>query len=313
MSSQNLPSQNNDTPMKIVEDEGPDIKPLSPEELEAIRWRKQVADEMGRATRSEDSAATDHLKAAQKEAEAQRIERGEGAPSAAETARTIGGVFGAAAKVVTNALEAIARLPQYVSLAIVGAIVVALLWAVNGKSIVTGFSNLGSGIAGLWDTYIVQPAERNANKTPHSVNKADLVSAVSVGKLVDATAGYSGIAVKTDEKGKETCHIYYETTVFSYVNANEIDFIVDEENKTITPSLPDQQLDVDIPSSDSIDYFEENPDISLGEALELCESDAQAEATGNQTLITCGQENLKKTIEALISPVLNGTDYKIAW
>ena len=97
---------------------------------------------------------------------------------------------------------------------------------------------------------------------------------------MSASAGYEGIAVKTNDKGEEVCHIYYETTVLSYVNANKIEFVIDDENKTVTPHLPDQELDVDIPSSSSITYFEENPDVRFWEALQLCETDAKKRGNG---------------------------------
>ncbi len=200
-----------------------------------------------------------------------------------------------------------------VSLVIVAAVVVFFLWSANSGAITSGISGIRSSISDLVDKYVTQPAEHNANKTPVAVNKTSLTSAVSIGKLIDATVPYAGLAVKTNDKGKEICHIYYETSVFAYVNTNEIDFVIDEENKTVTPSLPDQQIEVDIPSAGSISYFEDNPGVELDEALGLCEADAKADAADNQALITSGQASLKKTIAALVSPILDGSGYRISW
>lgn len=294
----------------------PDIEPLSADEIETIRRRRLAVTEAGKTTKAEDKVATDHissrLKVAQMEAETRRIEQGEGAPSTAETARSITGALGAFANVITSALRLLAKYPLP-SAVFVGLIAFALV-APNIRGSISGaLGGIGSGIAGLWDTYITQPAERNANKAPTSVNSSALKDAVGVGRLVSASAGYEGVAVKTNDKGEEICHIYYETTVFSYVNVNNIEFSIDDENKTVTPNLPEQELDVDIPSSSSITYFEDNPDVSFWEALRLCEADAKNEATDNQALISCGQANLRKIVETLIAPVLNGTDYKISW
>ena len=74
-----------------------------------------VAAEMGETIKAEDKAASDHvssrLKIAQKQAETRRVAQGEGAPSAAETARSITGAFGAFANVITSALRFLAKHP----------------------------------------------------------------------------------------------------------------------------------------------------------------------------------------------------------
>ncbi|WP_322354251.1 DUF4230 domain-containing protein [Paratractidigestivibacter sp.] len=302
------PEGMDDTPL-----DEPELEPINADQLKAIRYRKEVAARMGETTKQEKKAATDHLKAAQREAEAQRVERGEGAPSASETVRTIGSAVGAFAKVVATAFNAIITFNPIISVVIVGAIVTAIVGPGLFGTAADFLGSLGSNITNLWDTYITQPAERNANKTPITVNKTSLTNAVNIGKIIDATTAYEGLAIKTNDKGEAVCHIYYETTVNAYVDTNEIKFVIDDEKKTVTPSLPDQQIEVDTPSTGSISYFEENPGVPSEEALSICDADAKADANENQGLIACGQENLKKTIEALIEPILSGTDYTISW
>ena len=319
MDNQTVPHGVDDMPLDEVDGLEPEPEPLSPKEVEAFRHRRAVADEDNEISESERKAASkqkktasSRLKTVQMEDEARRVERGEGAPSAAETARSIAGVIGGIANVVTSALHFIAS-NHVISAIFIGAVLVVVLFCTFGGKITDGIGNLGSGLANLWDTYITQPAERNANKTPTSINKVSLTNAVSIGRLNDATASYKGLATKTNDKGEAVCHIYYETTVTAYVDTSEVDFIINDEDKTVTPSLPDQQIEVDTPSIESIEYFEENPDIGSDEALSICDTDAKTDAADNQALITCGQENLKKTIEALIDPVLSGTEYKISW
>lgn len=310
----------NDNPIyKVDEADGiePELKPLGAGNIAGLRQRMKHAKQERKTANAAKKAAASRLKTAQREDEARRVQRGEGPASFAESARSFAELIGAVArglaKITTSAAYALSELPGMVSLVIVAAVVVFFLWSANGDAITSGISGIRSSFTNLWDKYVTQPAEHNANKTPITVNKTSLRNAVSIGKLIDATVPYEGLAVKTDEKGKETCHIYYETSVFAYVNTNEIDFIIDEENKTVTPSLPDQHIEVDIPSAGSISYFEDNPGVELDEALSLCEADAKADAADNQTLIACGQASLRKTIDALISPILDGNGYRISW
>ena len=295
---------------KVDEADGvePELKPLGAGDIDDLRQRMKRAKQERKTANAAKKAAASRLKTAQRESETQRVKRGEGPVSFAESVRSITGIFGAIASVITSALKFLARLPLLSGIAII--FVIVLLVAPKAADLT---SNGISFISGLVDKYVTQPAERNANKTPVTVNKTSLRNAVSIGKLIDATVPYEGLAVKTNDKGEEICHIYYETSIFAYVNTNEIDFIIDEENKTVTPSLPDQQIEVDIPSAGSISYFEDNPGVELDEALSLCEADAKADAADNQTLITCGQANLNKTIGALIGPILDGSGYRISW
>ena len=301
----------NDDPIyEVDEADGiePELEPLGTGDIDGLRQRMKHAKQERKTANAAKKAAASRLKTAQRESEAQRVKRGEGPVSFAESVRSITGVFGAVASVITSALKFLARLPLLSGIAII--FVIVLLVAPKAADLT---SNGISFISDLVDKYVTQPAEHNANKTPVSVNKTSLRNAVSIGKLIDATVPYEGLAVKTNDKGEEICHIYYETSIFAYVNTNEIDFVIDEENKTVTPSLPDQQIEVDIPSAGSISYFEENPGVELDEALSLCEADAKADAADNQTLITCGQASLRKTIDALISPILDGNGYRISW
>lgn len=291
-----------------VDDIEPELEPLDAGDINGLRQRMKYVKQERKAANEAKKAAASRLKTAQREDEAQRVGRGEGPVSFTESARSITGVFGAIASVITSALKFLARFPLLSGIAIIFVIVVLV-----APKAVDLTSNGISFISDLVDKYVTQPAEHNANKTPITVNKTSLRNAVSIGKLIDATVPYEGLAVKTNDKGEEICHIYYETSVFAYVDTNEIDFIIDEENKTVTPSLPDQQIEVDIPSAGSISYFEDNPGVELDEALSLCEADAKADAADNQTLITCGQANLNKTIEALVGPILNGSGYRISW
>lgn len=301
-----FPEKTSDTSSGKLNGLNPGPEPLDAAQMEEIRRRREAA-------KQKERLAADHLKAAQHEADAQKVTQGDGAPSVGETVRSIGGIFGAASRVIINALDSVRHIHPFAPLILVAVVALVIVAPTVRGSISGTLESIGSNIAGLWDTYITQPAERNANKTPTAIDKVSLTSAVNIGRITDASTTYAGLAVKTNDKGEEVCHIYYETTVSAYVETSEIDFVIDDEHKTVTPSLPDQQIEVDTPSTSSIAYFEQNPGVSSDDALSLCDADAKADASDNQGLITCGQENLKKTIEALIEPIISGTDYEISW
>lgn len=304
--------ENEDAPTKdsafseLEPDSSVELSPLTPAQIETIRQQKTDVENTSKTNvRKALKDASIRLKMAQVEAETKRVEEGEGVPTAGEIAR---GIAGGVAKVFRSASEFASKKPR-LSAIIVG---VAFFGLFSGP-IIHGFKEVGSTVSGLWGTYIGQPAERNANKKPASINKTSLKTAVSIGELTDASTSYAGIAVKTNDKQEAVCHIYYETTVNAYVDTSAIDFDVDNENKTITPILPEQQLNVETPSTGSITYFEDNPDISSDEALRICSKDAKNDAADNNALATCGEANLKKTIEALLNPILTESEYTLSW
>ncbi len=288
------------------------LNPLTPAQIETIRRQNTNVENTSETNVKEALKDASHrLKVAQMEAETKRVKQGEGTLTTGEIARDIAGAFAGLARVFASAFKFVSGMPR-LSVAI-ACLAVLLFETTFGGLITHSAKKIGSTVSDLLSTYISQPAERNANKKPASINKTSLKTAVSIGELTDASTSYAGIAVKTNDKQEAVCHIYYETTVNAYVDTSAIDFDVDDENKTITPILPEQQLNVETPSTGSITYFEDNPDISSDEALRICSKDAKNDAADNNALATCGEANLKKTIEALLNPILTESEYTLSW
>lgn len=297
---------------ELESDSPVELSPLTSAQIETIRRQKTDVENTSETNAKEAlKDASYRLKAAQMRAETKRAEQGKGAPATGEIARDIAGAFAGLARVFASAFKFVSGKPK---LAVAIACLVVLLFETTFGGLIThSAKKIGSTVSDLWSTYMSQPAERNANKKPTSINKTSLKTAVSIGELTDASTSYAGIAVKTNDKQEAVCHIYYETTVNAYVDTSAIDFNVDSENKTITPILPEQQLNVETPSTGSITYFEDNPDISSDEALRICSKDAKNDAADNNALATCGEANLRKTIEALLNPILTESEYTLSW
>ena len=94
---------------------------------------------------------------------------------------------------------------------------------------------------------------------------------------------------------------------------DKVTFSIDEENKTITPELPEIDVNSVTVDPDSLSYIPQNPDIEMKEILELCKKDALDEAAESKELYQVAEENIQSAIEALLSPILKNAEYTIQW
>lgn len=93
----------------------------------------------------------------------------------------------------------------------------------------------------------------------------------------------------------------------------DVEFEIDEENKTVTPILPEISVNIAALDENEISYIPKNPDIPLKEIIVLCKEDAVREANDSKKLYQTAEENLKAVIEALVSPILEHAGYTIKW
>ena len=78
----------------------------------------------------------------------------------------------------------------------------------------------------------------------------------------------------------------------------DVEFEIDEENKTVTPILPEISVNIAALDENEISYIPKNPDIPLKEIIVLCKEDAVREANDSKKLYQTAEENLKAVIEA---------------
>lgn len=147
------------------------------------------------------------------------------------------------------------------------------------------------------------------------ITSAQLENAIDISQLSTAEFVYNGIAEKydDDEPGEVECYISYNANVKVGIQMEDVKFDIDEEQKTVTPILPEITVNIATLDEKALSYIPKNPDVSLKEIIILCKEDAMSEANHSEKLYQTAEENLKSVIEALLSPILDHAGYSIEW
>lgn len=185
----------------------------------------------------------------------------------------------------------ISGLPRKVKLAIVGACAVIIIVA-----IVIG----------------VPVIQSKLNKTTY-LTASQLTEIVNASKLSTAEYRYNGIADKCNDKGEAEYHVYYESTISASYDMSAITFDIDEEAKTITPHLPEPEIGDPSIDTTTLDYLPENPKANLKDVISICKADALAEVASAGGILYTANQNMRRTMDALLVPVTEKTGYSITW
>jgi len=147
------------------------------------------------------------------------------------------------------------------------------------------------------------------------ITSSQLEKAIDISQLSTAEFVYNGIAEKYDDDKPEKveCYIAYHADVKVGIQMEDVEFEIDEANKTVTPILPEISVNIAALDENEISYIPKNPDIPLKEIIVLCKEDAVREANDSKKLYQTAEENLKAVIEALVSPILEHAGYTIKW
>ena len=146
------------------------------------------------------------------------------------------------------------------------------------------------------------------------ITSSTLMEAIDISELSTAQYTYNGIAEIYDDDGEEVeCYIKYYAKVKAGIDMKDVMFEFDEENKTVTPILPEIQINANIVDDKEISFIIKDIDIELKDTLLACEKDALNESQESTELVDCARENLKSIIEALITPILQPSGYSIKW
>lgn len=156
-------------------------------------------------------------------------------------------------------------------------------------------------------------AVKARNAQPTIVTSSELEKVVGLSDLYTATFVYNGIATYKDEKGSEKYHIQYIAHVDAGIDMSQIHFDTDDENKIIYPIIPEITIQNPVVDSNSIEFFEENPNLSIPEIRTLCQEDALEEAQKTDLLYNTAKENLRNTIKALLTPIADSRGYQVKW
>ena len=146
------------------------------------------------------------------------------------------------------------------------------------------------------------------------VTESTLEKAVEVSDLSVAEYNYNGVYEHHEEDSdKVDYRIKYNAVVKVGINMGDIKFTIDEENKTVTPVLPELTINDVIVDTGSLGYMPENSDVEVNEAIKYCKQDVQKEAGESEQLKEVADENLQSAVEALIKPLLDSAGYTIKW
>lgn len=150
------------------------------------------------------------------------------------------------------------------------------------------------------------------NKTTYFTS-SELAGIVNVSKLSTAEYRYNGIATKYNGNGDIEYHVYYESTVSATYDMGTIDFTIDNEKRTITPILPEPIIGDPAIDSTSLDYLPKAPNANLRDVITICKEDALAEVEQAGGILYTARQNMKRTIEALLTPLTESSGYTITW
>ena len=145
------------------------------------------------------------------------------------------------------------------------------------------------------------------------ISTSELEKVVCISKVSTARFVHNGIADIKDEDGEIIYHIYYKSTVTASADMSKIKFSVNNEKKTITPEMPEIEIERPVIDESSFEFMPENVDYNFKEVLTACKNDAQKEIKKSDTIYDIAEANLKQTIEGLLFPVVNSEGYEIVW
>lgn len=147
------------------------------------------------------------------------------------------------------------------------------------------------------------------------VTSTTLMDAIDISELSTAQYTYNGIAeiYKNDNNEKVKCHIKYNAKVKAGIDMKQVDFEIDNVNKTVKPILPEIQIASNIVDENCLEFIPGNTDVDLRDALVACEEDSKVEAQKSSELIDAAHENLQSIIEGLIDPIITPNGYHIVW
>lgn len=147
------------------------------------------------------------------------------------------------------------------------------------------------------------------------ITASRLGKAINISQLSTAEFVYNGVAEKHEAENPQNieCYIAYNANVKVGIEMEEVTFTIDEENKTVTPVLPEIEINIAALDENSLSYIPRNPDIPLKEVITICKEDAVSEANNSKQLYQTAQENLQAVIEALLTPLLEDAGYSIVW
>ena len=153
----------------------------------------------------------------------------------------------------------------------------------------------------LWNLFSGESLQKARQKTT-----ADLIDTKDISTLSVTEFVYNGIAQSLNGNGEPDYNALYNSTVEVSVDAEGIQYNVDDEQKIIKFVFPEFKIEPPVIDIESISLIPNRSDLHMDDIIALCRSDAFDEAKKSEKLITSAQDNLKSIMEAWYAPILRG-------
>ncbi len=128
---------------------------------------------------------------------------------------------------------------------------------------------------------------------------------------------YDAIKTVSDNDGNPEYHVAYSGIVKSGIDFSKINIELDEENKLVTITIPDPEIQSVEVDAGKLDYiFEDekyNNEKIIAQAYKECLADLEEKAKNNPMVMQMARENAKDAVTALTEPWLKQGDseYKV--
>lgn len=151
-----------------------------------------------------------------------------------------------------------------------------------------------------------------------TVSKASLEKVFEISELSTADYTYNAIAKAYGEDGTTVrYYVSYEGKIKAGIDFNKIAFDINEDEKIITVTLPDVELQEKTVNPGTLEYIfvdkKSETETVHQEAFQLCESDLEERTAKEEELFTLARENAAAVVEALVTPWVKQIDeeYKV--
>lgn len=146
-----------------------------------------------------------------------------------------------------------------------------------------------------------------------TVSRASLEKVFEISELSTADYTYNAIAKAYGEDGTTVrYYVSYEGKIKAGIDFSKIDFDINEEEKIITVTLPDVELQERTVNPGTLEYIfidkKSETEPVHQEAFRLCESDLEERTAKEEELFTLARENAAAVVEALVTPWVKQID-----
>ena len=108
-------------------------------------------------------------------------------------------------------------------------------------------------------------------------------------------------------------HVAYKATITACIKMSDIDFDINNKEKTVTITLPAVSIRDPVIDADSLSYLPSDPGVDMQEIIANCKKDASEEANSNTQIKETAIHNAKTAIRALTDSLLDDIGYRIEW